>query len=135
MSTARKQNAARMIQQLSSRDSLIWLSVALAIHVVLLLGTSTTYIHDTWIDPKGAAERLAAAEKAQADAATAPATRAADTTKSVTAAPKAPAPTPVEAKDPPKEVIEKVMKNDSATPDEINKKTPNKVDDMMNNLR
>jgi len=44
--------------------------VALALHLLVVLGTSVSYINDTWIDPEGAAARRAPAEAAQRPPAT-----------------------------------------------------------------
>ena len=47
---------------------LMWMSVAILIHVVVISATSLTYIRDRWVDPEGARIRKEAAAKVSADA-------------------------------------------------------------------
>jgi hypothetical protein len=66
-------NARRMVGDLTSGRTLMWVGVALVIHLVLIGATSVGYIRDKWIDPAGAQARRDAenAGKAGASAATA----------------------------------------------------------------
>jgi len=63
---------------------MLGIGVAVAIHLVLLLATSVTYIRDRWIDPEGAARRKAEqleARKAKEAEAAAASEKALATTK------------------------------------------------------
>jgi hypothetical protein len=84
--------ARKMVGDLATRQTIMWVGVALVIHVVLIAATSTGYIRDHWIDPKGAQVRREAAlreEEERKAAATAPRTPA--TSQPVSAAPAKPA--------------------------------------------
>ena len=59
-------NAKRMVGDLTSGRTLMWVGVALVIHLVLIGATSVGYIRDKWIDPAGAQARHEA--QANADA-------------------------------------------------------------------
>jgi len=49
-----------------SKDRIVfWITIAVAVHIVLIGMLSLGYIRDRWIDPEGAAERKAAAVAAQ----------------------------------------------------------------------
>lgn len=89
-----------VLLQVFSRSRLVlWCVVAVGIHVLVTVATSTSYIRDRWIDPEGAAARKAAVEakkQAGADvpdagATNAPAAAASNATVTVSA--------PAEAKD------------------------------------
>ena len=81
--------ARKMVGDLATRQTIMWVGVALLVHVVLIAATSTGYIRDRWIDPQGAQARREAAlrdeEERKAQAAAAPKTPA--TSQPVTAAP------------------------------------------------
>ncbi len=57
---------ARMVSEMSNRQTIMWVAVAFVFHVVLIGATSLSYIHDRWIDPAGAAARAQAADAAEA---------------------------------------------------------------------
>src|SRR5689334_4771775 len=60
------QAAKRMVAEMSNRETLKWIGVAAAIHLVLIVVTSFGWMRDHWFDPAGAAARAKAAEVAEA---------------------------------------------------------------------
>jgi hypothetical protein len=69
-------NAKRMVGDLTSGRTLMWVGVALVIHLVLIGATSVGYIRDKWIDPAGAQARRDAENAGKAGAnAVSPATQ------------------------------------------------------------
>jgi len=56
------QNLDRLLAIFAGKRILFWAIVAVAIHAVIITGTSLTYVRDRWIDPEGAAQRKAAIE-------------------------------------------------------------------------
>lgn len=56
----------KMISDMSNRQTIVWVLVAFAVHVVLIGATSLGYIRDRWIDPVGGAARAQAADAAEA---------------------------------------------------------------------
>jgi hypothetical protein len=65
-----KQHAPdKLLRGFSTGNMMMWLALAVILHVALIVGTSIGYIRDTWIDPEGAAVRKQEAAQALRDAA------------------------------------------------------------------
>ncbi|MBM4142036.1 MAG: hypothetical protein FJ225_00360 [Lentisphaerae bacterium] len=54
----------KLLNVFSKGRLVFWCVVAIGVHAVILLGTSTGYVRDRWIDPEGAIARKEAAEAA-----------------------------------------------------------------------
>ncbi len=54
------QSLDKLLAIFAGNRIVFWSLVAIAAHVVIIGGTSMTYVRDRWIDPEGAAQRKAA---------------------------------------------------------------------------
>lgn len=81
--TATTQNLDQLLTGFAGNRIVFWVLVAIAVHVVVILGTSLTFMRD-WIDPDGAKERAAIAQAEQKQAERAEAAAAAPPLDSLT---------------------------------------------------
>lgn len=62
--TETTQNLDSLLTGFAGNRIVFWVLVAVAVHVVVILGTSLSFVRD-WIDPDGAKERIALAQAEQ----------------------------------------------------------------------
>lgn len=82
--TATTQSLDGLLSEFAGKRIVFWVLVAVAVHLLIILGTSLTFVRDRWIDPEGAKQRAAMAQAEQKQAELAAAAAAAPAMASLT---------------------------------------------------